>query len=110
MAAKEKRMKIYVTFGQIHTHSVNGKTFDKDTVAMLEVSSYEEGRKKAFEYFGDKFFTTYTENEMTKEVLKFFPKGILPVNPIRGEEEKRSNFIEDVDANGNCYSNADSGL
>ena len=71
-------MKVYVTFGQVHTHSVNGKTFDKDTVAEIECSSYDDGRDKAFEYFGDKFFTKYSE--MDEEELKYFPKGIVKIN------------------------------
>jgi hypothetical protein len=28
-------MKTYVTFGQDHAHAVNGKTFDKDCVAII---------------------------------------------------------------------------
>jgi hypothetical protein len=72
-------MIIYITFGQIHTHSVNGKTFDKDTVAAIKCEDWNDGRNKAFEYFGDKFMTDYTE-EQIKEILHYFPKGIISVN------------------------------
>ena len=68
-------MKIYVTFGQIHVHSVNGKTFDKDSVAMFDAKDYGDGRKKAFEYFDNKFFTTYTK----EPDMSFFPRGIIEV-------------------------------
>ncbi len=68
-------MKVYVTFGQVHVHSVNGKTFDKDSVALFEAETYGDGRKKAFEYFDNKFFTTYTE----EPDMSFFPRGIIEV-------------------------------
>jgi len=73
-------MKIYVTFGQTHTHSVNGKTFDKDVVAEINCQDYEDGRKKAFEYFNGVFATTYTEDKITDDFLDYFPHGIIQVN------------------------------
>ena len=38
----------YVTFGQTHVHSVNGKIFDKDCVAVIKANSKSEGRDLAF--------------------------------------------------------------
>jgi len=68
-------MHIFVTFGQVHAHSVEGKTLDKDTVAVLEADTHELGRDKAFKLFGDKFFSTYTDpNDVG---LQFFPKGFV---------------------------------
>jgi len=72
-------MKIYVTFGQVHVHSVNGKTFDKDCVAIFEAKDYSDGRKKAFEYFGSKFFTTYLAKDVSPDFMNFFPRGIIEV-------------------------------
>lgn len=72
--------KHYVTFGQTHTHSVNGKTLDKDTVAVFNADNYSEGRAKAFEYFDDKFFTDYHDNEWNEDHLKYFPKGYVEIN------------------------------
>jgi len=69
----------YVTFGQIHIHSVNGKTFDKDSVAVYNASSYEKGRTKAFEYFGDKFFTDYHDTQWDENDLHYFPRGYVEV-------------------------------
>ncbi len=34
-----------------------------------------DGRAKAFEAFGPKFFTSYAEDELP--LLKFFPRGVL---------------------------------
>ena len=67
----------YVTFGQEHVHQVNGKTLDKDCVAVYKASNVAEGRKKAFEYFGDKFFTDYHDSAWHSDDLKYFPKGYI---------------------------------
>ena len=73
-------IKTYVTFGQVHVHVVNGKTFDKDTVAVIEATSEKEGRELAHEYFGEKFFTTYSEKYWKEDNMKYFPKGYVEVN------------------------------
>jgi hypothetical protein len=72
-------MKTYVTFGQVHVHSVNGKTFDKDTVAVIESESPEKGREIAFETFGDKFCFEYPEAHWEGK-MEYFPKGYVNVN------------------------------
>lgn len=73
-------MKIYVTFGQVHTHSVNGKTFDKDSVAVIEAENYAIGRKKTFDYFGDQFYTTYHDLDYVK--MDYFPRGMIDVEHV----------------------------
>lgn len=71
--------KTYVTFGQDHVHSVNGKTFDKDTVAVIEAENSYEGRQKAFYYFGPKFCFEYYEKQWNEESIRWFPKGYVNV-------------------------------
>ena len=73
------RHKTYVTFGQCHVHRVNGKTFDCDSVAVIESKGPREGRGKAFELFGDKFFTTYSEEFWDESNLEWFPRGLINV-------------------------------
>ena len=68
-------IKLYVSFGQVHTHSVNGKTFDKDSIAVIEAEDYEGGRDIAFQLFGPKFATTYSN----KPNMEFFPRGLINV-------------------------------
>jgi len=68
-------MKLYVSFGQSHAHRVNGNTFDCNSLCEIECSDYEDGRAKAFEAFEGVFGTTYTEDQMRKN-LHFFPDGI----------------------------------
>ena len=77
----ENNMKTYVTFGQEHTHSVNGKTFDKGCIAVIEAEDAKAGRELAFEHFGDKFFTTYYEDQFDKSSMHFYPRGYIEVVP-----------------------------
>lgn len=73
--------KFYITFGQNHAHRVNKETFDKDCVGTIEANTEGEAREIAFELFGDKFFTTYSEENWDEdEQMQFFPRGYLPVN------------------------------
>jgi hypothetical protein len=43
--------KTYITFGQDHSHRIKDKYLDKDTVAVIEATTREKGRNKAFELF-----------------------------------------------------------
>ncbi len=70
--------KYYITFGQIHTHSINGITFDKDIVAEITADTYEEARKKAFELFGNKFAFIRQTNDL-ETLLQWFPRGIIKI-------------------------------
>ncbi len=73
-------MKTYVTFGSDHTHSVAGKTLDKDCVAVINSSNAEEGRKLAFDMFGSKFCFEYSEDYFDFDSMKYFPRGLIEVN------------------------------
>jgi len=70
----------FVTFGQDHRHDIDGKTFDKDCVAVIEADTPEDGRKLAFEYFGAEFCFEYPQEHFDFESMNFFPKGFVSVN------------------------------
>jgi len=70
-------MQLFITFGQIHAHRVNNITFDCNKVAVIECDDYAHGRKRAFELFGDKFFTSYLKDEID---MKYFPEGAYDVD------------------------------
>ena len=97
-------MKIYITFGQVHVHSVNDKTFDKDCVAVIDAESELEGRKIARELFDNKYFTSYTE--FSDDKLEYFPRGFLGVNisvcPRCASDKIRYLNILDNDFNFEC--------
>ena len=67
-------MKTYVTFGQQHTHRVNGITFDCDCVAVVEGD-----RDRVVELFGLVFCFTYTSKQWKPENIKHFPRGYIEV-------------------------------
>ena len=62
----------YFTFGQAHTHSVNGFTYDKDVIVEIEA---DDPRQIMFSWFGQKWSHEYTEAEV-REMLHWFPRGI----------------------------------
>ena len=70
---------LFISFGQQHTHRVNNVTFDKDSIARIKCKDYADGRKIAFELFGDKFAFDYSKEEIEKS-LHFFPRGIIDAN------------------------------
>ena len=76
----EEKKKTYVTFGQAHTHRVNGITFDADCVAVIESEDYATGRARAFELFGEKFCTSYFDDDFDHDkMLSYFPRGLVSV-------------------------------
>lgn len=70
--------KYYITFGQVHVHSVNGKTFDKDCLAELEAESNEEAHKMAMDIFKGVFHQCVGEDKL-EEFLEYFPRGVIKV-------------------------------
>lgn len=67
-------MKTYVTFGQAHVHVINGKTLDKDCVAIVEGD-----RETVFKLFGQKFCFEYPEYLWDGSRLKYFPRGYVEI-------------------------------
>ncbi len=61
--------KSYFTFGQNHTHSVNGMTWDKDIIVEIEA---EDPRKVMFDTFGH-FWGHEYDNPPD---LRHFPRGV----------------------------------
>ncbi len=70
-------MKIYITFGQSHVHNINGRTFDKDCVAVINSDSHEKGIEKAFEVFDEEFCFFYTEDSFDMKLMINFPRGFV---------------------------------
>ena len=78
-------MKVYVTFGQKHAHSLGGRTFDKDCVAVIDCADYAEGRAKAFELFDAKFAFCYPDFDSVD--MNYYPGGLL--SPLKTNEAKQ---------------------
>jgi len=66
----------WITFGQVHVHSINDNTIDKDCVVEIQAEDEEQARDKAFEMFGPQFcFLKAYEPDMS-----YFPRGIIKIN------------------------------
>ena len=65
----------YVTFGQVHVHSVNGKTFDKNCVAGIRARTRAEAHEKAMKIFNGVFHSVQDEPH-----LEYYPRGIIDVD------------------------------
>jgi len=71
--------KFYITFGQDHVHKHNGNILDNNCIGVIKAESYSKMRELAFEWFGDKFATTYTANEIGNKI-QYFPRGFINLN------------------------------
>ena len=66
--------KHYFSFGQMHTHRLNGVTLDCDGILCVEAKNSDVARKKVFDLIGNKFAFQYTEETLK---LKYFPRGVV---------------------------------
>ncbi len=66
-------MKFYISFGQIHTHLINGMTIDKDCLVGLEAEDHMHAHMQAMDMFGPKFCFVYSK----QPDMKFFPRGVI---------------------------------
>ena len=81
-------MQTYMTFGQGHTHKLNGKTVDKDTVLVIEAESENAARKWFVENFNDKFCSTYPRERWNAQIASYYPGGYVtaltaPINKVK---------------------------
>lgn len=66
------------TMGQAHVHSINGKTIDKDTVAVIQAHTHKEAREIAHVMFEGEFSNSYSEEVWEHSgYIKYFPKGYV---------------------------------
>ncbi len=72
--------KLYITFGQVHVHRVNGKTFDCDCVAIITANTIEQANKWAFEWFNGKFHQHVDAETWDENDMHYFPRGYINVN------------------------------
>jgi hypothetical protein len=77
--------KFYLTFGQVHVHSVKGRTFDKDCVGEIYAKDMNDARELAFQVFGDQWHRCLDE----KPNMEYFPRGVISVNGPGGVTHER---------------------
>lgn len=90
---KDLTMKLYVTFGQVHRHVIDGIVFDKDCVAVIECNNEEHGRCIAFSKLDDKWCFTKPDSIWEEKCMKFYPRGYITlkdeyINKDNEDEQK----------------------
>lgn len=75
----DKKLKVMITFGQVHSHVVDDKCLDKDSVAVLELDSTTTVRNVVRiiqSLFGNAYANWYTEGEWARmDCDKYYPRG-----------------------------------
>lgn len=71
--------KYYMTLGQSHCHRINGKTIDKDSVAVIQAEDYESARKFAFLVTENGKFHRLLD-DINKVGMEYFPRGLIEIN------------------------------
>lgn len=69
-------MKFYISFGQAHAHSINGQTFDKDSLMAVEASDEIDARIYVNAVTGGRWSSLYYPDQLP-EVAHYFPRGVI---------------------------------
>lgn len=69
-------MKFYISFGQVHAHSIEGLTFDKDSLMLVEAGSEILARIGVNQLTGGKWCGIYSEEQLP-EAIHYFPRGVI---------------------------------
>lgn len=78
-------MKLFITFGQVHVHSINGLTLDKDCIAEFEFGDIDKAkaRNEVMKLIGPMWHNAYDETEFDQKCYKglmdYFPRGVVKV-------------------------------
>jgi hypothetical protein len=73
-------MLTFVTFGQVHAHSINGKTLDKDCVAVFGRMSEADVRALLHDSYNNEYAQTFNHTNWDVNLLKYFPRGYVYVD------------------------------
>lgn len=64
----------YITFGQVHAHRIDGKTYDCDAVMLVKADNEITARLYVNALTGGKWAGIYTENDVQ---MHYYPRGVL---------------------------------
>lgn len=86
-------MRFYISFGQVHAHSINGQTFDKDSLMAVEAPSELDARLGIFQLTKGKWCGLYPEEQL-ETVLHYFPRGVINADrPVIIEAQPRERLV-----------------
>lgn len=63
----------YFSFGQVHIHTINGKTLDRNCLAKI---TSECPRQSAFQWFGRHWSHEYSEEDLP-DIIEYYPRGVV---------------------------------
>jgi hypothetical protein len=66
----------YISFGQVHAHSINGRTYDKDSLMLVQADNEINARLYVNAITGGKWSSLYWEEELV-DFIGYFPRGVL---------------------------------
>lgn len=69
-------MKFFISFGQVHAHVIEGRTYDKDSLMLVEAPGKIVARIGVTQITGGKWSSLYQEEELG-DVLHHFPRGVI---------------------------------
>ena len=69
----------YFSFGQDHTHRIDGTTLDADVLLEVEAKDSEEARDRVWRAFGAKWSMQYDEDTVN---FNYFPRGSVVIPSI----------------------------
>ena len=70
-------MLTYITFGQTHTHNIEGVILNKDVVGVVEADSFKDACEIVTNTFGQEYCFSYPEEHWSESKMRFFPDGYI---------------------------------
>jgi len=68
-------MRFYISFGQAHTHSIDGQTYDKDCLLAIEAKDELQARLGVNKMLNGKWCGIYNEMDLERHG-HYFPHGV----------------------------------
>jgi hypothetical protein len=69
-------MKFYISFGQAHAHRINNRTFDCDSLLLVEAPDEISARIGMNTEISNRWCGIYKEEDLV-EMIGYYPRGIL---------------------------------
>ncbi len=103
-------MLVFMTLGQNHAHTINGKVVHKDVVAVFKNMTEAQVREMMHKDYENKYCTTYTSDTWGTHNMQYYPDGYVCVDfEQEGDElcpDCRKHFIAlDMSSSCNCHNN-----
>ena len=72
-------MNFYISFGQAHAHRINNRTYDCDSLMLVQAETEIAARLHVRMLTGGLWSGTYKAEDLP-DVLRYFPRGVINVD------------------------------